>query len=398
LDAALGELNEPDRDALLLRYFEGKSAREMARILGVSDEAAQKRVTRAVDRLREVLARRGVTAGIGGLAVAISAHAVQAAPVGLALSISASVAVAETAVAALTTSTAASTLAMTTLRKTFIATTLAVAIGVGGYEARQVSLLRAKLKPIAGQGAAPAEASGEAALSALRQKINLLESQNGALSNALAQANADKIRLQAVQEQAKHSAELFKELVDQARSKGDSSTNHYPTARHVWAGWGRLGRLSAQLSKDESTLSPEEKAAFETARTDAIGEIGDLMKAMKQLEIDKSSGSASSEEDSADILACVLYGALNLDEEQFQDVYGLLEQYVQEAKEAKESNPLKDASASETEAVVKRLTERAKTDFQTVLTPEQTRMFEDILPYVHVTQGNVGFSYSFGTK
>src|SRR5437870_192340 len=30
LDAALGELSEPDRDALLLRYFEGKSAREMA--------------------------------------------------------------------------------------------------------------------------------------------------------------------------------------------------------------------------------------------------------------------------------------------------------------------------------------------------------------------------------
>src|ERR1043165_8446063 len=30
LDAALGEMSEPDRDALLLRYFERKSAREMA--------------------------------------------------------------------------------------------------------------------------------------------------------------------------------------------------------------------------------------------------------------------------------------------------------------------------------------------------------------------------------
>src|ERR1022692_1224022 len=53
LDAALGELAEPDRDALLLRYFERKSAQEMAQILGISDEAAQKRVTRAVERLRE---------------------------------------------------------------------------------------------------------------------------------------------------------------------------------------------------------------------------------------------------------------------------------------------------------------------------------------------------------
>ena len=42
LDAALGELSEADRDALLLRYFERKSAPEMAQVLGVSDEAAQK--------------------------------------------------------------------------------------------------------------------------------------------------------------------------------------------------------------------------------------------------------------------------------------------------------------------------------------------------------------------
>ena len=43
-DTALGELGESDRDALILRYFERKSAREMAQALGVSDEAAQKRV------------------------------------------------------------------------------------------------------------------------------------------------------------------------------------------------------------------------------------------------------------------------------------------------------------------------------------------------------------------
>jgi RNA polymerase sigma factor (sigma-70 family) len=53
LDLALGELSECDGDALLLRYFERQSAREMAQILGVSDEAAQKRVRRAIERLRE---------------------------------------------------------------------------------------------------------------------------------------------------------------------------------------------------------------------------------------------------------------------------------------------------------------------------------------------------------
>ena len=98
LDAALGELSEPDRDALLLRYFERKSAREMAQTLGISEEAAQKRVSRAVERLREFFAKRGVTVGASGLVVVISANAVQAAPVGLAATISTAAALAGTAV------------------------------------------------------------------------------------------------------------------------------------------------------------------------------------------------------------------------------------------------------------------------------------------------------------
>ncbi len=89
LDAALGELSEADRDALLLRYFERKSAQQMAQVLGVSDEAAQKRVSRAVERLREFFAKRGVTVGVSGLVVVISANAVQTAPVGFAQSLSA---------------------------------------------------------------------------------------------------------------------------------------------------------------------------------------------------------------------------------------------------------------------------------------------------------------------
>ena len=87
LDAALGELSEPDRDAVLLRYFERKSAREMAQTLGISDEAAQKRVSRAVERLREFFAKRGITVGASGLVVVISANAVQAAPAGLSTAI-----------------------------------------------------------------------------------------------------------------------------------------------------------------------------------------------------------------------------------------------------------------------------------------------------------------------
>ena len=123
LDAALGELSEPDRDALLLRYFERKSAREMAQTLGISDDAAQKRVSRAVERLREFFAKRGVTVGASGLVVVISANAVQAAPVGLAVTISTAAALAGTTIATTATATATKAIAMTTLQKTLITAT-----------------------------------------------------------------------------------------------------------------------------------------------------------------------------------------------------------------------------------------------------------------------------------
>lgn len=121
LDAALGELSEADRDALLLRYFERKSAREMAQTLGTSEDAAQKRANRAVERLREFFAERGVTVGASGLVVVISANAVQAAPVGLAIAISTAAALVGTNIATTATVTATKAITMSTLQKTLIA-------------------------------------------------------------------------------------------------------------------------------------------------------------------------------------------------------------------------------------------------------------------------------------
>jgi RNA polymerase sigma factor (sigma-70 family) len=92
LDAAMAELDEADRDAVLLRFFKNQNFRAVGLALGVSDDAAQKRVSRAVDRLREFLAKRGVIAGASGLVVAISTHAVQAAPGGLSAAIAATAA------------------------------------------------------------------------------------------------------------------------------------------------------------------------------------------------------------------------------------------------------------------------------------------------------------------
>src|SRR5438046_8630473 len=52
LDGALASLRETDRKAVLLRFYEHKSFDEIAHILGTAEEAARKRVSRAVEKLR----------------------------------------------------------------------------------------------------------------------------------------------------------------------------------------------------------------------------------------------------------------------------------------------------------------------------------------------------------
>jgi RNA polymerase sigma factor (sigma-70 family) len=84
LDEAMHALDDTDRAAVLLRYFDNKSLREVGETLGASEDAARKRISRAVERLREFFAQRGVTVGASGLIGVICANAVQAAPVGLA--------------------------------------------------------------------------------------------------------------------------------------------------------------------------------------------------------------------------------------------------------------------------------------------------------------------------
>jgi RNA polymerase sigma factor (sigma-70 family) len=118
LDEAMESLDETDRAAVLLRYFEDQSLREVGKELGVSDDAAQKRVSRAVERLREFFAKRGVAIGAGGLAAALAGNAVQAAPAGLAATI------ATGTFAALATASVTKVITMTTLQKAIVAATV----------------------------------------------------------------------------------------------------------------------------------------------------------------------------------------------------------------------------------------------------------------------------------
>lgn len=86
LDEGLADLRESDRDALILRYFENKSVKEVGEVLRLRERAAQKRILRSLEKLHRFFLRRGVTASATAIAGAMSAGAVQAAPANLAAS------------------------------------------------------------------------------------------------------------------------------------------------------------------------------------------------------------------------------------------------------------------------------------------------------------------------
>lgn len=148
LDDAMDALEETDRTAVLLRYFENKSLREVGQALGTSDDTAQKRVSRAVDRLREFFDKRGITIGASGLASLVSVNAVQAVPAGLAVTISTAAALTGTTVVTTATATTTKAVAMTTLQKTLVTATIAVLAGAGLYEARKASQLRYQVQTL----------------------------------------------------------------------------------------------------------------------------------------------------------------------------------------------------------------------------------------------------------
>jgi RNA polymerase sigma factor (sigma-70 family) len=89
LDEAMAGLGTAERDALVLRYFQNKSMAEVAKFLGLEENTAQKRVSRALEKLRNFFAKRGVDSTTAGIAENISAHSIQAVPVALAKSVTA---------------------------------------------------------------------------------------------------------------------------------------------------------------------------------------------------------------------------------------------------------------------------------------------------------------------
>jgi RNA polymerase sigma factor (sigma-70 family) len=91
IDEALDHLAPEERDAVLLRVLQEQTFERVGATLGIGADAARMRVNRALEKLRDVLNRRGIRSTTVGIAALLAQHGVQIAPLSLAAEIGASV-------------------------------------------------------------------------------------------------------------------------------------------------------------------------------------------------------------------------------------------------------------------------------------------------------------------
>ena len=213
LDEALAELDERDREAILLRYLGNHDFAEVGAQLSVSANAARMRVDRAMDKLRILLARRGATSAAGALALALANQAVVAAPAGLAASVT-GVAVAGTGAMA-----TATFMSLTKLQITLASAALVAGTGFYAVQANHNATLRAEL----------------AALPAVGAEIAGLRQENAGLERTIRQVKsfevnpAELIQLQSAVAAKQEAARAAAKLASAPRSGRAAGSDPEPT-------------------------------------------------------------------------------------------------------------------------------------------------------------------------
>ena len=386
LDEAMHMLAETDRAAVLLRYFENKSLREVGQALGASENAAQKRLTRAVEHLREFFAKRGVSVGTSGLAVVLSANAVEAAPVGLAVTISTAAALAGTTLVTTLTATATKAIAMTTVQKAIIAAALVAAVSTGIYEARQASTLRSQMQSLLQQTTQRAEQADQSQgeHDEATQQLVMLRDENERLKR-----NADEL------------LRLRGEVTGLRRQKDDllkQTAGKNPTPpgqpQEVDPAWVQLildgppkdqgaaaGNLRGKFLRQEMTnISPSEMA---------------LRNALLQRQLNETLERSPGE--FADFQSAYIQATLGIaDGAKVQQVRDLIQKTYEQAVTAGLDIPSKPAN--DTEAWVQQrhqLDRQATTQLKQLFTPEEQALFDRaFLGVMGVDLGGIGVDKS----
>jgi RNA polymerase sigma factor (sigma-70 family) len=274
LEEAMERLEPAERTAILLRFFENRNLREVGQTLGTSEDAAQKRVSRAVDKLREFLFQRGVAVGTGGLALALSTNAVQSAPPGLAATISSITALPGGALHAVTTAGTTKALAMTTLQKIAITAIITATVGAGYYESRQAARAREQLETLQ-QSQAP-----------LKEQLGRLAQERDDATKQLASVRGENEDLRASLADLPRLRGEVARLRDNAREQAqlktgaDTASNDpaMDSALKTWA--ARAARLRQRLDQAPEMRIPELQFLNEKGWLDAVT-------TLKQLDTDE---------------------------------------------------------------------------------------------------------------
>jgi RNA polymerase sigma factor (sigma-70 family) len=222
LDEAMHALDETDRTAVLLRYFENKSLREVGETLGTTDDTARKRVNRAVEHLREFFTKRGVTVGGSGLVLLISTNAVLVAPSGLSAAITAS-ALAAVTTAALT-GTTVGTMSWFNAKSGAVIVAAALIVGLTVYlldrhrlaeneEGARIARAQQQQMALARDEALAAARASQQQVEALRRDLNELPRLQGEVARLRNRIALSQVRNDATNAEPPLSAEELRTLL-----------------------------------------------------------------------------------------------------------------------------------------------------------------------------------------
>jgi RNA polymerase sigma factor (sigma-70 family) len=186
IDDVMDQLDSADREAVLLRFFDGRPFAEIGAVLGLTDDAARKRVERALEQLRGMLERRGVTSTSAAIAALLANQAIVAAPVGAAMTITNAALAAVAAGASGTVGSGILTfMSSSTVASSVVSVLAGLALVAAGYEFRKSRRAEASLASVD-----HAHSEMVARLVDVEQRIQSAEQQNAQLRQTLEENRA----------------------------------------------------------------------------------------------------------------------------------------------------------------------------------------------------------------
>ena len=271
LDDAMHALNETDRTAVVLRFFEDRSLREVGDSLGVREDAARMRVDRALDKLREQLARRGVTSTASGLAAALAVGAVLPAPATLAASI-ASATLAGGATASATALTTLKIMSMTKIQVGIVGALLVAGVALPVWQQTRLNTLVAQNAEFRAQAAqvAPLQTELErlrkvdpAEVDRLRASVTQMQTELARLRGGAGEARRAK------DEAVQLRAELAKQDAANGTNETSGAMGELMKSAIEQQMQGRLTRMKEKLHLTPEQAKAIEDIFMEQARTSA---------------------------------------------------------------------------------------------------------------------------------